>query len=111
MLNALWNVLLLAVAIFVVAQVLPGIRVKSFATALVVAIVYSLVHFFLFWILTILALPFIILTFGLFVFVINAFLLWLTSQLVADFKVQGIVTTLLASLLISLCSMLLRAIF
>ncbi len=111
MLHTVWNVLLLAVAIFLVAQILPGIQVRSFSTALVVAIVYSLIHFLLFWILSLLALPFIILTFGLFVFVINAFLLWLTSQLVSDFKVRGWLPTLLASLLISLCSMLLRAIF
>lgn len=111
MLHTLWNIVLLAVAVFLVAQILPGIQVRNFATALIVAVVYSVIYFLLFWVLTILALPFVLLTFGLFVFVINAFLLWLTSQLVADFKVQGVVTTLVASLLITLCSMLLRAVF
>ena len=94
-----------------IANILPGIKVKGFGTALAVAIVYSLIHFLLYRVLFLISLPFLIASFGLFVFVINAFLLWLTSQLVKDFKIDGCGTTLLASLLISLCSVLLRAVF
>lgn len=107
----LFQVLLLAVAIFLVAEVMPGIRVKDFWTALVVALVYSLIHFLIFWVLALLALPFLILTFGLFVFVINAFLLWLTSQLVSGFQVRGVLTTILAAALIAIVSALLGWIF
>ena len=75
------------------------------------AVVYSLVHFFLYRLLTILTFPFILLTFGLFIFIINAVLLYLTSKLVSDFKLAGFGTTILASLLISACSVILRGIF
>lgn len=111
MLGVIKDILLLTIAIFVVAKLLPGIRIKSFGTAVLVAVVYSVVHFFLYRILTILTFPFILLTFGLFVFIINAALLYLTSKLVSDFKLAGFGTTLLASLLISLCSVVLRSIF
>lgn len=108
MTGAIINILLLSVAIFIVAQILPGIEVKGFGTAVLVALVYSLIHFLLFWILVVLSLPFVLLTFGLFIFVINAFLLWLTSRLISDFRVSGVGTTLLASVLITVCSTLLR---
>ncbi len=109
--NLILDILLLSVAIFIVAQLLPGVRVKDFGTAVVVAVVYSVIHYLLFRILVFLALPFVLLTFGLFVFVINALLLWLTAKLVSDFKVSGFGTTLLASLLITLCSLVLKAVF
>ncbi len=109
MYEAICDVLLLSLVVFVVAKILPGIRVKGFGTAVVVAIVYSVVHFLLFRILVFLSLPFLLFSFGLFVFIINAFLLWLTSQLVRGFEIRGLGTTLAGSLLITAFSIVLRA--
>ena len=50
----------------------------------------------------------IVLTFGLFYFVINAFLLWLTDKLIDGFEVKGLFNTLIAAFLISLIDALLR---
>ncbi len=111
LIHALWNVLILSVAVFIVARLLPGIHLKGFGTAVVVALVYSVVNFLLYRILVFLALPFMILTFGLFGIVINAFLLWLTDQLIEDFKIDGCMTTIVASVLISLANMLLQWLF
>lgn len=96
------NVLILSVAVFLVAQLLPGIRVKNFYTAIIVAIVYSLINFFTGWLLVLLSLPFMIITFGLFKLVINAFMLWLTDQLMEDFKISDLLTTFIAAFLITL---------
>ncbi|SMC88224.1 putative membrane protein [Desulfocicer vacuolatum DSM 3385] len=98
----IWNILILTVAVFIVANILPGIYMKSFFTALVVAVVYSLVSFFLGWLLVFLALPFMIITFGLFKLVINAFLLFITDKLIDDFKIKDALTTMIAALLITL---------
>lgn len=103
------NILLLSIVVFVVAQILPGIRIKSFGTAIVVSIVYSLLSFFFGWLLILLALPFIILTFGLFKFVINAILLWLTDQFIENFEIKGFGTTLLAAVLITIFDWVLKA--
>ncbi|MFQ5751657.1 MAG: phage holin family protein [bacterium] len=111
MLRIIWNILLLSVIIFVVAQLMPGIRLKNFATAILVAVVYSVINFLLFKILAFLAFPLIFVTFGLFVFIINAALLWLTDQLIEDFEIKGIGTTLIAAVLITLGNMLLKWIF
>jgi putative membrane protein len=95
------NVLILSVAVFLVAQLLPGIRVKNFYTAILVAIVYSLINFFTGWLLVLLSLPFMIITFGLFKLVINAFMLWLTDKLMEDFKISDVLTTFIAAALIT----------
>ena len=102
------NILILSVAIFAVAKFLPGIRIKSFGTAIVVAIVYSIINFLLGWLFTLLSLPFIIITFGLFKFVVNAFLLWITDQLIEDFEIRSFGMTLLAALLITLADSLMK---
>jgi putative membrane protein len=52
-------------------------------------------------IFVILALPLVILTLGLFYFVINAFLLWITAMLIEGFEVKGFFNTIIAALLIS----------
>ncbi len=85
-----------------VSTLLPGIKIKNFLTALKVAVVYSIIHAICFKILMFLSLPFLIITLGLFVFVIQACLLWVTDQFIDDFEIDGFGTTLLASLLISI---------
>ncbi len=111
MIDILWNILLLSVSVFLVAQFLPGIRLKNFGTAVIVAVIYSLISYLIGWLLIILSLPFIIITFGLFKFVINGFLLLITDKMMEDFEIDGIGTTLLAAFLITIMDSILRWIF
>lgn len=96
------NILILSVAVFLVAKFLPGIQVKHFGTAIIVAIVYSLINFFFGWLLIFLSLPFIFITFGLFKLVINAVLLWATDKMLDDFQIKDFFTTFIAALCITL---------
>lgn len=111
MINILWNILLLSVAVFLVAQLLPGIRLKNFGTAIIVAIVYSLINYLIGWLLEFLTLPLIFITFGLFKFIINGFLLLITDKVMEDFEIDGIGTTFLAAFLITVVDSILRWIF
>ncbi len=95
------NMLILSVAIFLVAQFLPGIRVKNFYTAIIVALVYSIINFFTGWLLVFLTLPLMIITFGLFKLIINAFMLWLTDKFMEDFEISDLLTTFIAAVLIT----------
>jgi putative membrane protein len=104
------NILLLSVVVFVVAQLLPKVKIKSFGTAVIVAIVYSVLSFLFGWILTLLSLPLILITFGLFKFVINAILLWVTDQFIEDFKIEGFGTTLIAAFLITIFDWILKSV-
>jgi putative membrane protein len=105
------NVLILSVAVFLVANFLPGIRIKNFVTAIIVAIVYSIINFLTGWLLVILTLPFMFITFGLFKFVINAFLLWITDKIIEDFEIKDVLTTFIAAFLITVIDSLIKWIF
>ncbi len=109
--NFILNILLFSVSVFAVASLMPTIKIKNYGTAVVVALVYSLVNFLVGWLITFLALPFIVVTFGLFIFVVNAILLWITDKMIDDFEIEGFFSTLVASLLISLINSFLRWIF
>ncbi len=102
------DMLLLSLAVFLVSKFLSGIYIKNFGTAVVVAIVYSIINFAVGWLLVLLSLPFMIITFGLFKFVINALLLWTTDKLIDDFEIKDGVTTFVAALLITIVDSLLK---
>jgi len=84
---ALW--LINALALMAVAYLLPGIRVASFATALVAALVLGLVNAVIRPLLILLTLPATLLTLGLFIFVINGLLFWFVGSFIAGFVVAG----------------------
>jgi putative membrane protein len=90
-----------AVSLTVLAKFLPGFRIKNFGTAMVVAAVYGGLHVLLYKLLVFIAFIPVFLTFGLFVFVINAFLLFLTDLLIDDFKVDNLFITVVAAVLLT----------
>ena len=98
----LLRILLTALAVVVLAKILPGVGVDSYWTAILVAVVLSLLNFIVKPILVILTLPVTILTLGLFLLIINALIILLADYLVSGFSVQGIWWALLFSLLLSI---------
>jgi len=107
----LWNLLLLSLAVFAVSRFLPGIRCKNFGTAVAVAVVYSVINFIFGWLLVLISLPAIILTFGLFIFVINAILLSITDKFFQDFQIENFGTTIVAAFCITVAHAVLKWIF
>jgi putative membrane protein len=105
--NFLLRMIITAVVAFALSSVLPGIHINTFWTALVLSLVLAVLNFLLKPILIILTLPITILTFGLFLFVINALIVWLAGKFVAGFRVDGFGWALLFSLLLSLLTSLL----
>ena len=95
------RILLSALAVVLLANLLSGIYVDSYTTAIIVAIVLSLLNFIVKPVLVILTLPVTILTLGLFLLIINAVIILLADQLVAGFGVENIWWALLFSLLLS----------
>jgi putative membrane protein len=102
MTNWLIELLVGSISVFVVTQILPAVHIRDVTLAVVVALVYGILKLFFRWILVVLTLPFMILTLGLFWFVINAFLLSITDRLVGGFAIDDFFNTLIASVLISL---------
>lgn len=101
--------LILSVAIMVAAHLFAGIHVSGFGTALFAALVLGILNAFFRPILFVLTLPINVLTLGLFTFVINAFLLLMTSGVAGGLVVDGFGSALLGSLIISVVSWLLSS--
>ena len=62
---------------------------------------------FLFWLVALIAFILMLLSFGLFGLVINAFLLWLTDKLIDDFEIGSLRTTLLIAILLTVAKVML----
>lgn len=96
------------VALLVASYLLPGITVAGVWAGFFAAIVLGFVNGFIRPIFTILTIPFTILSFGLFLLVINAIMLALTSVLVPGFAVSGFFSALMASIIVSFVSSILH---
>ncbi len=97
--------LLYALAIIFVSWVVPGIEVSSFLHAMFVVVIVALINTFIKPLLQIITLPINILTLGLFSLVINALLLMLAGYVTPGFEVEGFLSALVGSVLLSLFSL------
>ncbi|WP_430906214.1 phage holin family protein [Maribacter sp. 2-571] len=95
------RLLLSAVAVVVLSKVLPNVSVDTYATALIVAVALSILNFLVKPILTVLTLPITLITFGLFLLVINAVIILIADYFIDGFAVDGLLWALLFSLLLS----------
>ncbi|MGS0525068.1 phage holin family protein [Zobellia nedashkovskayae] len=95
------RVLLSALAVVILSKILPHVFVDNYMTAIIVAIVLSLLNFIVKPILVILTLPVTILTLGLFLLIINAIIILLADNLIDGFRVDGVLWAILFSLLLS----------
>ena len=98
-----------AAALWVAAQLVPGIVVTGLTPLLLAALVLGLINAIVRPVLVILTLPLTLVTLGLFIFVLNAFCLWLTSRLVPGFEVQTFTAAFFGALVISVISWILTA--
>lgn len=95
--------LLSGLAVFLTAYLLPGVTVKNYGYALLVAVVISLINAIVKPILVFLTIPITIVTLGLFLLVINAILILLVDYLITtQFEVDGFWWALAFSLILSI---------
>ncbi len=102
--------LVTTVAILITAYFLPGVAVRSLGAAIITALVLGLINAIVRPILIVLTLPLTIVTLGLFIFVLNALLVLLTSAIVPGFEVRNFWWALLFSLIFSVVSFILHRI-
>ncbi len=108
MLRLIIDVLVTGGLLYALAAALPGVRLKSYGTAVIVALVYGLLNYFLFWLIALIAFIPMMLSLGLFGLVINAFLLWVTDKLIDDFEIDSVRTTLIMAVLLTVGKFILR---
>jgi len=100
--NKFLRFLILSFAVFVFASLLSGITVSGFLSAVFVVILLSIVNTVVKPVLQILTFPITIITFGLFLLVINAGMIMLVDWFLPGFDVNGFWWALLFSFLISI---------
>jgi putative membrane protein len=95
------------VALFIAAWLLSGISYgNQWWTLFIAAAVFTLVNAWVKPILTVLSIPFIVVTLGLFYFLINVFMLYLTDWLVPDFEIRSFGWGVLGAIIVSIVNWL-----
>ncbi len=102
MLLLVW--ILNAVALLVVAYILPGITLASFGSALIAALVLGLLNAVVKPLLILLTLPLTIVTLGLFLLVLNALVFWFAGSILKGFQVDGFWWAVIGAIVYSLVS-------
>lgn len=96
--------ILVALAFLALPQIVAGIAIVSFKTALIVAIFWGLANLIIKPILLLILLPITILTLGMITFVVNALLLWGIGNLIQGFSVDGFIPAFLGALVLTVVS-------
>ena len=100
-----------ALALALTAALVPGFKVGGFGTALIAALLIGVVNYFLWPLLFFLTLPFTVITFGLFVFVVDAIILRLCAAMMSGFSINGWWSAILGAILLSISSSFLHWLF
>lgn len=116
----LWRLLINALGLLIAAWIVPGIYLgaagrhpttNDWVTLLIIALIFGVINVVIRPVAVILSLPLEILTLGLFIFVINAVMLLLTSWIAQGmglgFRIDGFLPALLGALIVSLVSFVL----
>ncbi|GDX52522.1 membrane protein [Bacteroidota bacterium] len=103
------KILVTGLAVLVSAYLLPGVTVDNMITAIGVAAVLAVLNAFVKPVLIILTLPITIFSLGLFLLVINAFMIMLAGKFVPGFTVDGFWYALLFSIVLSIINSLFEA--
>lgn len=99
--KTIFRILLTAAAVLILAYVLPGVAVASFWSAIIVAIVLAILRLLVKPILVVLTFPITVVTLGLFLLVINAFIIIMADYFIDGFAVKNFWWALIFSLLLS----------
>ncbi len=100
--------LISALALWIVAQILPGIQVRDFGSAILATAIIAIVNVTIGWFIKLIFFPLTFLTLGLFLLVINAFLLKLASLFTPGFRVRGFLSAVAGSLILTILASILR---
>jgi len=87
--------------VLLISELMSGIQIDGFVTALSVAIVLGLLNIFIKPLFVLLTLPFTIVTLGLFLLVINAIIILICDNIVGGFNVDSFWTAVLFSIILS----------
>jgi putative membrane protein len=110
MFRVLIHWLLSAIALMVTSSLVPGFQVQDLTSAAIAAVVIGLLNATIGFMVKILTFPFAIITFGLFLLVVNASMILMASKIVPGFYVFGFKPAFLGAAVLAVLGMLIRAV-
>lgn len=96
-----------SLVVFIFAYILSGVKVKGFITAIGISVLLALINTFIKPVIVFFTIPLTVLTLGLFILVINAWILMIIDSLLDGFEIKNFWWALLYSMLISAANTLL----
>ena len=110
LMNFLTKLVLSALAVLVLAKILPGVAIDNYMSAIAVAVVLAVLNTVLKPVLVVLTFPVTVVTLGLFLLVINAAIILLADYFISGFSVNGWFWALIFSVLLSVFQSILYSI-
>ena len=111
--HTLLHIVALAVTVLGIARFLPDVEVKGFGTAVIVSVVFSVLNFFLGWLIYVALFVPALLTLGLLFlfipFIVNTAMLWLTDKLIDAFEIKTARALLTSAAVITVVNWLFQA--
>ncbi|MFN4767998.1 MAG: phage holin family protein [Ignavibacteria bacterium] len=89
-------------AVYLTQFLIDGIWIKNFMSAIIASLIIGFLNTFVKPILTLISLPFVLLSFGLFMFIINAMLLWFAGDILEGIEIAGFFPAFWGSIIISI---------
>jgi putative membrane protein len=105
------HLVLTAALLLLVANMVTGLEIDSWGAAFIVALLLGLINAIVRPVMITLTIPITVVTFGLFLFVINALMLWLAAAISPGVKVDGFGAAFFGSLLLTILNILIAFIF
>lgn len=100
--------LLSALALWLVAQMVPGIELRGFGDAMLATVIIAVVNAIIGPIVRFVSFPLVILTLGLFLLIVNAMLLKLAAMLTPGFRIRGFLPAFVGSIVLTILTWILR---
>lgn len=100
--------LLASMALAITAYVVPGFRIENFVAALLAALIVGFVNMFIWPVIAVLTLPLTVVTFGLFLFVVNGIALKIAAAITPGFTIDGFLPAIIGSIVLAVVGWLVR---
>jgi putative membrane protein len=100
--NYIIKILATSLSLLLAAYLVPGVTIPGFLTAILIALVISLLNIFLKPILVLFTIPLTIMSMGVFLFVINAIIIYISSSIIKGFVIQSFWDALIFTLILSI---------
>jgi putative membrane protein len=100
-----------SIALMIVSRLVPGFDVSGLIPAMMASVVIGLLNATLGMALKVITFPIVVLTFGLFIFVINGLVILLASKLIEGFNVYGVQPAIMGSVVLTILTLIFRVAF